>query len=432
MSIPNKMIFGAIAILVALSVSSTVVAGVVYTDDMEAYEAACDANIGDWKWKEFQYSDANCGGAPSGSYPGLSEAAAQLQDKFACTYYNIAGVVPAGDANAITGKSLAIADNAEGNGTACHRIQAAVELATDTEQATFLGEGEKVIYTFAAKVRSNQYGDNSPDSETGILLTILDINDGYSPIAEKKVAVDPASGDVSEKFDIDLTGKTNILVQVGFYAQANGDDQSQAQWDDLQLSWEKDEGEAEEVAACADTSVIRFEDPFGNATVTCKTDTYQIKKGANWWAGFGDTKRGEQYPFYFPTGGSITFDCQTASGTQAVLFAFEEEADTTGNLVQKVQATTEGQCTSTSTSVTVNVPASSTVWNNLILYLDTGIDDGVTTEDGPATVVKNITVNGSQVYVAPTTPTMVPALPVWGLLGLTGLVGFMGLRRRRK
>ena len=232
---------------------------------MEAYSAQCDANIGNWKWKEFQYASANCTGEPSGAYPALNEAAAQLQDKFACSYYNIAGVVPAGDNNAITGQSLAIADNAEGNSTACHKLKAAVELTTG---GTSLGEGEKVIYTFAAKVRSNQYGDNSADSETGVWLTFLDIDNGYSVIAERSAAVDPSSGDVLEKFEVNLTGKTNILLQAGVYAQANGDGQAQAQWDDLSVSWEKDEGEAEEVAACADTSVLRFEDAFGDAKIT--------------------------------------------------------------------------------------------------------------------------------------------------------------------
>lgn len=428
MSIFKQIVQRSVVALATLGVASAVTAGVVYTDDMEAYSATCDANIGDWKWKEFQFSSPNCGGEPSGSYPGLTEAAAQLQDKFACPYYNIAGVVPANDANAITGQSLAIADNAEGNSTACHRIQAAVELATATGQETFLGEGQKVIYTFAAKVRSNQYGDNSADSETGILLTILDINDNYSLITEKRVAVDPASGDVSEKFEVDLTGKTNILVQVGFYAQANGDGQSQAQWDDLSLSWEKDEGEAEEIAACADTSVLRFEDAFGDAKVTCKTDTYEFPSTSPEWAGFGDTKRGDQYPFYFAGDGAINLDCSTQSGTAKVYFKFQEKADAAGIDVGQEKSTDKVTCGASSSRASQSITLSASdfggvAWGNLLLYIDA--DD----RDVPVQV-KDITVTGSG--AVPPDATMVPTLPLWGLLGMTGLVALLGLRRRRK
>lgn len=425
MSIFKQMIQRLVAALATLGVASAVTAGVVYTDDMEAYSATCDANIGTWKWKEFQYASANCTGEPSGAYPLLDEAAAQLQDKFACQYYNVAGVVPAGDANAITGQSLAIADNAEGNSTACHKIKAAVELTTG---GTSLGEGEKVIYTFTAKVRSNQYGDNSADSETGIVLTILDINAGYSAIIEKKVAVDPASGDVSEKFEVNLTGKTNILVQVGFYAQANGDGQSQAQWDDLSLSWEKDEGEAEEIAACADTSVLRFEDAFGDAKVTCKTDTYEFPSTSPEWAGFGDTKRGDQYPFYFAGDAAINVDCSTQSGTAKIYFKFQEKADAAGVNVGQEKSTDKVTCGASSSkgNQSITLPASDfggVAWGNLLLYIDDS------DRDVPVQV-KDITVTGSG--PVPTTPEMVPAVPLWGLFGLTGLVALLGLRRRRK
>ena len=427
MSMFKRMVQRSVAVLVALGVASTVTAGVVYTDDMEAYSASCDAPIGDWKWRELQYSDANCA-TFSGVEPGYDKGPNQLKDLFACTYYNVAGVVPAGDNNAITGKSLAIADNAEGNATACHRIQAAVELTTDSSSPTALGEGEKVIYTFTAKVRSNQYGDNTADSETGILLTILDINDNYSAITEKKVAVDPASGDVSEKFEVNLTGKTNILVQAGFYAQANGDGQSQAQWDDLSLSWEKDEGEAEEIAACADTSVLRFEDAFGDAKITCKTDTYEFPSSSPDWAGFGDTKRGDHYPFYFAGDGAINVDCSTQSGTAKVYFKFQEKADAAGIDVGQEKSTDKVTCGASSSraSQSITLPASDFggfSWGNLLLYID-GADRDVPVQ------VKDITVTGSG--PVPTTPEMVPAVPLWGLFGLTSLVALLGLRRRRK
>lgn len=410
----KKGLFANLAtIYVALTVSLSATAGVVYTDDMEAYSTGtCDAAIGNWKYREYQYGAASCSGAPTLVYPDFSQAAAQLQDKFACNYYNIAGVVPGGDANAITGKSLAIADHDENVSAACHRIQAAVELASG---ATDLGEGQQVIYTFEAKVKSNQYGDNSPSgADVGILFVVLDIDAGYSVIIEKRESVVPSSGSVSKTFEVNLEGKSNILVQAGFYAQADDTKQAQAQWDDMKLSWAVNDSAvaAAEAAACADTSVLRFEDAFGNAKVTCRTDTYEWPTGAEDWAGFGDTKRGGQYPFYFPrSAGSISFDCSTQSGTAKVRFKLEN-APFPSN--ESNYYTSWVDCGTTSASKSVSLPAGDTVWGNLLLY--------VGTKDVPVSV-KNVQVNGS--VAAP-----IPVLPVWALLGLVSLIALAGFRRR--
>ena len=382
----------------------------------ENYSATCDANIGAWKWRELQYSDASCA-TFSGVYPTYNDPAAQLQNLFACTYYNIAGIAPSGDANAITGQSLAIADNAEANETACHRIQAALEVVSGGDD---LGEGQPVIYTLSADVKSNQYGENDAASDVGVFITILDIDGGNSVIFEDRVSVVPSSGSVEETFTFDLTGKSNILVQAGVYAQANGNEQSQAQWDNFTLDWavNDDEAAAQEAAACADTSVLRFEDGFGGAEVTCLTDTYTVPADAEDFAGFGDSQRGSQYPFYFPTqAGSVTFDCSTESGSADIRFKFENEPYpfNTANYFTETVTCSAGEGTG---SQTVAIPAGDTVWGNMLLYVET--------RDVPVTV-ENISVNGSRTFVAP-----VPVFGIWGLVGLSGLVALLGMLGRRR
>lgn len=268
---------------------------------------------------------------------------------------------------------------------------------------------ESDIGTYTFKFDSEVPGSNGGTANN----TSAFVKVAYANLTGSPGAVVP--GAAGKTIQVDITAEHVVkLLQFGFANTSHNYQDTGILYDNVSFKKTADavDDDEEETAACADISVLRFEDPFGNAEITCKTDTYQIPKGADFWAGFGDTKRGDQYPFYFPNGGSVTFDCQTASGTQSVYFRFEEQADSTGTLVQEKLTTATTQCTSTSASVTVNVPASNTVWNNLIMYLDTGITEGKTSADGPATVAENITVNGSETYVAPTTPTMVPALPV--------------------
>jgi hypothetical protein len=284
---------------------------------------------------------------------------------------------------------------------------------------TDLGEGQPVIYTLSAKVRSNQYGDNSADSAVGMLLAVFDINAGYATVFEERVSVVPSAGAVEATFEVPLSGKSNILVQAGFFAQANGDGQAQAQWDDVSLDWVVNDSEAaaEEAAACADTNVIRFEDAFGNAEVTCKTDTYTWPTGAEDWAGFGDTARGDYYPMYFPNGGTITFTGEAASAAK-VSFQLENRPFPNNALVvrtEEVEVTANG-------TYSVDIPADlDDPYYNLLLY--------VGTRDVPVKVA-DITVTGSETW-DPLKLRVIPTLPVWGIFGLITLLGWMGLRRRR-
>lgn len=402
-------------------------AGNILTEDFESYSTECDAAIGQWKWREMQYSDASCQ-TFSGVYPEYSEAAAQLHNLFACAYYNIAGIAPSGDANAITGQSLALADNAESNSTACHRIQAALEVVSGGDD---LGEGQPVIYTLKADVKSNQYGDNNANSDVGVFITILDIDAGYSAIFEDRVSVVPSSGSVEETFTFDLTGKSNILVQAGFYAQADGDEQSQAQWDNFTLDWavNDDEAAAQEAAACADTGTLDsgtldWDDGFGGAEMTCLTDTYVITAGAEDYAGFGDGNEDDatMYPLFFPDGGSITFDCSTESGDIDVWFVLESNPYPANDVVFQTGKVNCSAAAARGVGESVSIPAGGQPWNNLLLYLDVA-------DENQEVVIKNIRINGSREYVPP--PAGIPVLPWWALFGLSGLVALVGWFRRR-
>lgn len=178
-----------------------------------------------------------------------------------------------------------------------------------------------------------------------------------------------------------------------------------------------------EVAACADTSVLRFEDAFDGAVVTCLTDTYEWPTGAADWAGFGDTARGDQYPFEFPYGGTVTFNATTASEA-VVAFQWENEPYPNNTVVERVRTTVTPDEGSRG-AYSIDIPASSTTFNNMLLYIET--------RDVPVSV-SAITVTPAAAPPPPPAPaapaTPVPALPFWALLGLAGLVGLFGFRRR--
>ena len=175
--------------------------------------------------------------------------------------------------------------------------------------------------------------------------------------------------------------------------------------------------------ACDDTSVIRFEDAFGNAVVDCATDTYTFPAAAEAWAGFGDSARGGYYPFLIPYGATITFDGSTASGSADVTFAFEDQANPATNPALTVRPTAVSVSGAT-TSYSIDVPASPTVFNNLILYLET--------RDVPVTVA-NITVTPNPAPPAGgSNATPVPVSPLWMLGLLAVLAGWLGARRTVK
>ena len=292
-----------------------------------------------------------------------------------------------------------------------------------------------------AKVMMNPFSEVRELAEghkVGVALVI--INNEVTPAEDngwgimvnttREVALAGDVVTVAEDFEIDLGDVQDITIRAGVYNQTVYQQYDGTYWDDFSLTvGDLTEEQLAEQAACNDTGVLRFEDAFGytdtvkkSDMVTCLTDTYTWPTGAEDWAGFGDTKRGDQYPFYFPSQpGSVTFECSTESGTADIKFKFEEAPDPNGtNPGQPSYFTDSVQCSSAESraSKSVSIPVSEQVWGNMILYVET--------RDVPVQV-KNIKVNGSQEYVAP-----VPALPIWGLLGLTGLVGVMGMRRRRK
>jgi len=181
---------------------------------------------------------------------------------------------------------------------------------------------------------------------------------------------------------------------------------------------------SDEEKACEDTSVRRFEDAFGNAKVTCLTDTYEWPTGAEDWAGFGDSARSDDdYPFYFELGGSITFTGSAATPAN-VSFQLENQPHPNNTTVYRTNSVT----VSSEGTYTIDIPAPSaarlsedqaaTAWNNVVMYVET--------RDAPV-VVKDITFNESR-NLEKVEP--VPALPLGGLLGLITLVAVWGARRR--
>ena len=175
--------------------------------------------------------------------------------------------------------------------------------------------------------------------------------------------------------------------------------------------------------ACDDTSVLRFEDAFGDAVVDCATDTYTFPAAAESWAGFGDSARGSDYPFDLSNGATITFDGSTASGSADVTFAFENEPFPDNSVVVRPTAVSVSGAT---TSYSIDVEANAATFNNLILYLET--------RDVPVTVA-NITVTPKPAPAPPaggSNATPVPVSPLWMLGLLAVLAGWLGARRTVK
>ena len=181
---------------------------------------------------------------------------------------------------------------------------------------------------------------------------------------------------------------------------------------------------SDEELACEDTSVRRFEDAFGSATVTCLTDTYEWPTGAEAWAGFGDTNRADDhYPMYFEEGGSITFT-GSANTPADVAFQLENAPHPNNSITYRTDPVT----VSAEGTYTIDIPAAAarlteeqagTAWGNVVMYVET--------RDAPV-VVKDITFNQSRAPAPETVP--VPALPWGGVLGLVALVGWLGSRRK--
>lgn len=382
-----------------------------------------------WKFRVFFYEDAGCETVASGypMYPPSNEAAADATVGPPNGSYNVSWTETGND-NAINGTSLVVADTddtvdtAGGTQNLCHRVNVFREVATGS---TDLGEGQVVTYTLSAEAKANRYGSNDATAEVGVYFQALDVNAGYSSFANYLRPVTPDAS-VSEEFTVDMTGRTNVVVLAGFYAQHDTEEANvQASWDDFDVSWLPDQtanNEAEQ-AACADTGTLDsgtldWDDGFGGAEMTCLTDTYLVPAGSESYAGFGDGNEDDSamYPLYFPDGGSITFDCSTESGSADVYFKLESNPYP-NNDVDYDTATVTCSAGAARSSKSVSIPASEQVWNNLLLY--------VATEDQPVQI-KEIRVRGSREYIAP-----IPASPLWAILGLIFALGFIGTRKRR-
>ena len=430
----------------ALCTAQAVAQTTVVADD---FEGAAQ----DWKFRVFFYADTGCETVSSGypMYPPANEAAAAANVGPPNDNNNVSWTETGND-NAINGTSLVVADTdqtvdtAGGTVNLCHNVSVFREIASS--DSNDLGEGKVATYNVTAKAKANRYGSNDDTAEVGVFFQVLDVAAGYTEIVNKRVSVSP-DADVSQDFQVDLSSKSNVVVLAGFYAQHDtGAGNVQASWDDFSVTWEPDTSAdvAAEAAACADTSVLRFEDAFGGAEVKCLTDTYQVPADAESFAGFGDTKRNvDMYPFYKPE--SITFDCATVSGSAEVSFQFENAPYPANTSIYRTDSVTCNSGTSSvgsgtgkqsslagKTSKTIAIPAGDTTkWGNLLLYVK---------GEAPVTIT-DIKVVGGYSGTAATAAAAadaaaaeaalpVPALPIWGLLALSGLIGFMGLRRRRK
>lgn len=458
----RNVIGSAIAMACGVSISAVVQAQptVIMSDDFEAMDKAAATLSGGWLWQKQYFSDAGCV-SYGGQYPDNPETA-KNQSYFTVKpdagvgtiydEYSNQGLIDNGDNNAVSGNlSLNVyQDTYSSNNDACHRSRTFKTVTTTSLAASDITPVSG-NYKITGKAKVTKYDPDqnlAVGAKVGVFFLVVnnevtpDASNSYGVMVNSYREIDINGGgvkNIAEDFELSLGDVKDISITAGFYSQNDKTVFDGGIFDDFEVSFGGlSEEQVAENAACDDTSVLRFEDAFGFISpntkadmVTCLTDTYTIPKrgkdeqgnptGSHTWAGFGDTKRGEQYPFYFPDRpGSVTFDCSTVSGTAEIRFKFEEAPDPTGaNPGQPSYFTDKVQCSATSSpSKSVSIPVSEQVWGNMILY--------VLTEDVPVQV-KNIKVNGSQEYVSP-----VPVLPIWGLLGLTGLVGIMGVRRRRK
>lgn len=424
------------AVAGAMGVASSALAEttVLMEDDFESYDKTAALIGGDWEEQKFYWGDAACT-QYLGEYPAWGDGGPvaaqnvnfQTQQAQGGPYGEYTKQGLSDNTNNVAGTlGLEVRQDTYGtNNDACttHRVFKRFDSST-LESGNYKISGRAMI--------SEYFGATSlpAGAAVGVFLTIQNAADNSIVINEyRDVTVSQSSvTTIAEDFAVNVGSVTNFNVTVGMFSRNEQGAFGGAIFDDFKLSvGGLTEEEIAENEACNDTSVLRFEDPFGGAKVTCLTDTYEMPADAEEWAGFGDTKRGDYYPFFFPVGGSITMDCSTASGTTQLSFVFEEAPDPFGlNPGQPKLTVGPATCGATESTQTINIPVSEQPWGNLIMY----IGDKTRAAGSPPVIASNITVNGSREYVPPPIPT--PTVPVWGLLALTGLVGFMGLRRRRK
>lgn len=422
---------------------------VVVSDDFESY-AFKDDPMGDWKQRVFKFSDAGCATFVT-AFPDFTQGPGVFKDFWGLQYYNIGGL---NTGSYMSGtNNLLVADQSQDVSDACHQVRVVREVPSS--DSSDLGEGKVVDYSFTVDVKpSNDSVANSASAKFSIFLGFYNVADQYRTIKEIFLPVDLTEGTVTlTEAALNLKNYDNILVTAGMYAQADAGDQAVGNFDDMSVSWveNSDAAAAEELAACEDTSTIRFDGEFEGADVTCKTDTYDFPADAESFAGFADGNRDESlYPFFFPDGGQITFDCasNSATETQRVRFKFERapypnnnpefytdwvECPATGTS-EGITRLSEIRVADTTGAQSVDIPIRGfgESYDSFLLYLETA--------GGPSVTVTNVQVtsNYSGDY-GPNGPTPrntpdaepIPVLPLGGLLGLISLLGFIGYRRSK-
>lgn len=421
---------------------------VVVTDDFESYAYQAQP-LGDWKQRVFKFSDAGCQ-TFTGATPGFDQGPANMEDFFGLEYYNIGGLDLTSYMSGT--KNLIVADQSEHVFDACHQVRVVREFITSSESD--LGEGKVVDYSFAIDVKPNSSSEYPNDTSAAFMLYLGFFNpdNEYSTIKEVFLPVDLSAGTVTlSETGLNFKSLPNILAVVGIIAQADAGDQAVSNWDNMSVSWveNSDAALAEETAACEDTSTIRFDGAFDGAEATCRTDTYEFPVGAASYAGFADSYRDESlYPFHFPSGGKITFDCTSNSQTetQRVRFKFERApypnnepefftdwvecpAETAAlTRLSEVHSVANGEG---ALSVDIPIRGFNQSYDSFLLFLET--------QGGPSVTLTNVAVtsyyDGDYGPNGPTpqsTPDAepIPVLPLGGLLGLITLLGYMGYRRR--
>ena len=336
----------------------------------------------------------------------------------------------------------------------CHRST----LLKTTNTTELVARGitpESGNFKINAKVMMNPFSSVrslAPGHKVGVALVI--INNEVTPAAEnnwgimvnetREVALAGEVVTVAEDFEIDLGEVQDITIRAGVYNQTVYQQYDGTFWDDFSLTvGDLTEEQLAEIAACEDTSTIRFEEEFGGSEATCLTDTYEWPEDAQSFGGFADAIRDESlYPFAFQRGGQITFDCtsNSATETQRIRFKFENAPfpnNTPEFFTEWVECPTEGGVLTRLSEVRVadhtgalSVDIPNRPWteryDNFLMFLET--------QGGPSVTVTNVhvTSNYNRQDGPQATPDAepIPVLPLGGLLGLITLLGYMGYRRR--
>ena len=357
----------------------------------------------------------------------------------------------------------------------CHR-STLFKTTNTTELAARGITPESGNFKINAKVMMNPFSqvrELAEGHKVGVALVI--INNEVTPSADngwgimvnttREVALAGDVVTVAEDFEIDLGAVQDITIRAGVYNQTVYQQYDGTFWDDFSLTvGDLTEEQLAEIAACEDTSTIRFDEAFGTgAETTCLTDTYELADGAQSFAGFADGRASDGanrdnslYPFSFPFGGEISFDCTSVpagdEAAQRVRFKFEKDGypDTDPSFFTEwVECPVEGlsqigglsrgdQGAGTADDHamhTVVFPRKAenagTRYNNLLMYLET--PGAAPVQVTNVSITAYTTYEESQRYRDRRTNSAeepIPVMPLGGLFGLIGLMAWLGLRRR--